>query len=55
MSTTIQSILQDLMQQVIEDPDHVPIIPLYMWPEGIEQQHLLASFRDMLELMHIDN
>ncbi|HEX6478057.1 MAG TPA: PAS domain S-box protein [Ktedonobacteraceae bacterium] len=49
MSTTIQSTLLDLMQQVIEDPDHIPILPLDVWPEGSEQQHLLTGFRDMLE------
>jgi PAS domain S-box-containing protein len=49
MNTTIQSTLLDLVQQVIEDPDHIPIIPLDVWLEGTEQQHLLTSFRDMLE------
>ncbi len=43
MNTTIQSTLLDLMQQVIEDPDHIPIIPLDVWSEGTEQQHLLTG------------
>src|SRR6266478_5559543 len=43
MNTTIQSTLLDLMQQVIEDPDHIPIIPLDVWSEVTEQQHLLTG------------
>ncbi|HJT56581.1 MAG TPA: PAS domain S-box protein [Ktedonobacteraceae bacterium] len=51
MNTTIESTLLGLCQQVIADPDHMPIIPLDAWPEGTEQQQLLNSFRTMLECL----
>jgi PAS domain S-box-containing protein len=49
MNTTIQDMLLDLFQQVSEDPDSMPAIPIDAWQEGSEERHLLTGFRDMLE------
>jgi PAS domain S-box-containing protein len=49
MNATIQETLLDLFQQVIGDPDCIPAVPIDAWPEESQEQHLLASFRDMLE------
>lgn len=49
MNATIQETLLDLFHQVIEDPDRIPAVPTDAWQEGSQEQHLLTSFRNMLE------
>lgn len=49
MNVTIQDTLLDLFQQVIEDPDRIPAVPIDAWQEGSQEQHMLTSFRSMLE------
>src|SRR5215472_6066997 len=49
MNVTIEEILLDLFQQVIEDPDRIPAVPLEDWPEDAGQRHLLTGFLDVLE------
>ena len=51
MNATIQDTLLDLFQQVIKEPDRIPAVPTGAWQEGSQEQHLLTSFRDMLEHM----
>lgn len=51
MNATIEDTLLDLFQQVIEDPDYIPIMPFEALQEGSQERRLLASLRDMLECL----
>ncbi len=51
MTATFQEILLDLFQQVVEDPDHIPAMPIEGIREDSQEQRLLANFRQMLECL----
>ena len=49
MNTAFQDTLLQLFQQVTNDPDSMPDIPVNEWQEGSLEWQLLTSFHDMLE------
>ena len=51
MNATMQDTLLEVFQQVSEDPDRIPAVPIDAWQEGSVERQLLARFRDMLERM----
>ena len=51
MNATMQDTLLEVFQQVSEDPNRIPAVPIDAWQEGSEERQLLARFRDMLERM----
>jgi hypothetical protein len=49
MNAGIQDTLLNLFQQVSEDPEHLPAVPIDAWQEDSQERHLLMGFRAMLE------
>ncbi len=49
MNTGIRDTLLDLFQQVSEDPERLPAVPIDAWQEDSQERRLLMGFRTMLE------
>jgi len=49
MNATMQDTLLELFQQVSENPDRMPAVPIDGWPQDSEQRRLLTGFRNMLD------
>ena len=49
MNTAFQDTLLQLFQQVTDDPDSMPSMPVNGWQEGSAEWQLLTSFHNMLE------
>ena len=49
MDTDLQHTLLQLFQQVSENPDSMPVVPVDAWQEGSMEWQLLINFRNVLE------
>ncbi|HEY6286091.1 MAG TPA: PAS domain S-box protein, partial [Ktedonobacteraceae bacterium] len=49
MTPTIQDTLLQLFDNVRQDPDTIPTVPVDRWQEGSVEWRLLSGFQDMLE------
>jgi PAS domain-containing protein len=49
MDTDLQHTLLQLFQQVSDNPDDIPVVPVEKWREGSVERQLLTGFRHVLE------
>lgn len=49
MASSLRETFLQLFNQITQAPDKLPIIPLDTWPEGSEEQQILAGFLTMME------